>query len=58
VNCPEASPNGEAPLKGEVSPSARDFWTYCDRLVASSRVAIDRPKGSTHPRHSFVYPLD
>lgn len=36
-----------------------DFWTYLDRLVASSRIVIDRPKGSHHPRFpEMTYPLD
>ena len=36
-----------------------DFWARLDKLIASSEVVIDRPKGSTHPRFSeLVYPLD
>jgi inorganic pyrophosphatase len=36
-----------------------DFWTYLDRLVAESKIVIDRPKGSHHPRFpEIVYPLD
>ncbi len=36
-----------------------DFWAYLDRLVAESRIVIDRPKGSGHPRDSeLIYPLD
>jgi inorganic pyrophosphatase len=35
------------------------FWETVDSLVGSSRVVIDRPKGSTHPRFpDLVYPLD
>lgn len=35
------------------------FWNHLDRLVAASRIVIDRPAGSTHPRFpDFVYPLD
>ena len=35
------------------------FWTALDRLVAGSRVVIDRPSGSHHPRYpDLVYPLD
>jgi inorganic pyrophosphatase len=35
------------------------FWIYLDRLLQSTEVVIDRPKGSTHPRYSsMVYPLD
>ncbi len=35
------------------------LWEALDRLVASSRVVIDRPAGSRHPRFGdVVYPLD
>ncbi len=35
------------------------FWTHLDQLVAHSRVVIDRPKGSAHPRYpEMIYPLD
>jgi inorganic pyrophosphatase len=35
------------------------IWSAIDRLVQTSEVIIDRPKGSTHPRFpSVVYPLD
>jgi inorganic pyrophosphatase len=36
-----------------------DFWTHLDRLIASARLVVDRPKGSAHPRYpSVVYPVD
>ena len=36
-----------------------DFWDYLDRLVESSQIIIDRPRGSTHPRYpEIVYPFD
>ncbi len=36
-----------------------DYWRKLDTLVASCGLAIDRPKGSRHPRYpSLVYPLD
>lgn len=36
-----------------------NFWAYLDRLVASSRLVIDRPKGSHHPRYpALTYPVD
>ena len=39
--------------------NALEFWQYLDELVASSRIVIDRPQGSTHPRFpGQVYPLD
>ena len=35
------------------------FWNYLDRLIASARVVVDRPKGSAHPRYpSAIYPVD
>lgn len=35
------------------------FWDYLDRLVTDSRIVIDRPRGSAHPRYpSVVYPVD
>jgi inorganic pyrophosphatase len=39
--------------------SGTHFWDTLQRLVASSRVVIDRPAGSRHPRFSdVVFPLD
>ena len=35
-----------------------DFWTAIDKLVSESKVIIDRPKGTKHPRFDFSYPLD
>ena len=42
------------------SPSRTpEFWSHLDQLVAASRVVIDRPRGSHHPRYPLlVYPLD
>lgn len=35
------------------------FWDYLARLVATSELVIDRPRGSAHPRYpDMVYPLD
>jgi inorganic pyrophosphatase len=35
------------------------FWRVLEQLVTSSRITIDRPKGSVHPRFAeIVYPLD
>lgn len=35
------------------------FWEHTDRLVASSKVVIDRPRGTAHPRYpDAIYPLD
>jgi inorganic pyrophosphatase len=39
--------------------SQPDFWLAVDQLVAESRLVIDRPRGSRHPRYAeYVYPLD
>jgi F420 biosynthesis protein FbiB-like protein len=36
-----------------------EFWDYFDHLIHASRVVIDRPAGSRHPRFpEMVYPLD
>lgn len=35
------------------------FWEALDALVANSRIVIDRPRGTAHPRYpDVVYPLD
>ena len=35
------------------------FWEYLDELFAQSKIVIDRPKGSVHPRYpQIVYQLD
>jgi inorganic pyrophosphatase len=37
----------------------RQFWINTDRLVRTSKIVIDRPRGSRHPRYpSFVYPIN
>lgn len=38
--------------------SNADFWSAIDKLVSKSKVIIDRPKGTQHPRFDFSYPLD
>ena len=36
-----------------------EFWQALDKLVSQSKIIIDRPKGSRHPRYpSYIYPLD
>ena len=36
-----------------------DFWKALDKLVAESKIIIDRLKGSQHPKYpNFIYPLD
>ena len=35
------------------------FWSHLDALVSSSRLVIDRPAGTPHPRYpDFIYPFD
>jgi len=35
-----------------------EFWEYLQRLVDSSQIVVDRPRGSTHPRyHDQLYPV-
>ena len=35
------------------------FWQALDKLVIESKIIIDRPKGSHHPKYpAFVYPVD
>jgi inorganic pyrophosphatase len=35
------------------------FWSALDKLVAESKIIIDRPKGSRHPKYpDFTYPID
>ena len=42
-----------------MDPNGFGFWEALDRLVEGSRVIVDRPKGSGHPRYpGFVYGLD
>jgi len=35
-----------------------NFWSTLDKLVSQSKIIIDRPKGTTHPKWNFTYPLD
>ncbi len=36
-----------------------DFWDYLQRLVDSSQIVLDRPKGSIHPRFGQLqYPVN
>jgi len=35
------------------------FWQAIDRLIEESKIVIDRPKGSRHPRYpGYVYAAD
>ena len=39
-------------------PDAR-FWAALDRLISDSKIVIDRPKDSPHPRYpDMIYPAD
>ena len=36
-----------------------DFWNSIETLVHNSKIIIDRPKGSVHPKYrNFVYNVD
>lgn len=36
-----------------------DFWKALDELVRQSRIVIDRPKGTAHPKFpDFIYQVD
>jgi inorganic pyrophosphatase len=36
-----------------------EFWEKLDKILISHEIIIDRPKGTTHPKHSeIVYPFD
>ena len=36
-----------------------DFWSALDKLVTESKIIIDRPKGSHHPKYlALTYPVD
>lgn len=36
-----------------------NLFTKLDQIVTNSKIVIDRPKGSKHPRYDdFTYPLD
>lgn len=37
----------------------QDFWILLERLVKKSKIVIDRPKGTAHPRYpDFIYQVD
>jgi inorganic pyrophosphatase len=39
--------------------SSDSFWDYLEKLVVSSPLRIDRPKGTGHPHYpELIYPLD
>ncbi len=35
------------------------FWHAMDQLVSSTKIVIDRPRGSAHPKFKdFIYPVN
>jgi len=39
--------------------AAGEFWEFLDKLVAQTKIVVDRPKGSAHPRYlDAIYPMD
>lgn len=37
----------------------KDFWTALDNLVKQSKIVIDRPRGTAHPKYpDFIYKVD
>ena len=44
--------------KPDVMQNSR-FWQSLDQMVSASRLIVDRPEGSPHPRHPLlIYPMD
>ena len=42
-----------------IQPDDGAFWAALDQLIAGSRLVIDRPKGTAHPRYpDMIYPID
>jgi inorganic pyrophosphatase len=38
---------------------ASDFWQHVEKLVTSTHIEVDRPKGSSHPHYpDMIYPVD
>jgi inorganic pyrophosphatase len=52
TNIPDPHPPAEY-------PEEEGFWEFLDRLVASSRLVVDRPRGTAHPRYpDLLYTFD
>ena len=46
-------------MSSEPTDGDQRFWRVFDELLRASRIRVDRPAGSTHPRFpDFVYPHD
>ena len=35
-----------------------NFWIALDKLIEESKIVIDRPKGTKHPKYDFTYDID
>jgi len=47
------------PRNAQQMDNTTSFWQTLDKLLAQSKIIIDRPKNSPHPRYpSFIYPLN
>lgn len=43
----------------DIDSKGHYFWVYLDELITQSKIIIDRPKGSVHPRYTQIaYELD
>lgn len=46
-------------INEQITDNTDDFWSALDKLVSESKIIIDRPKGSRHPKYpNLAYPLD
>lgn len=46
-------------LRGGAMETSDGFWNAIDKIVSESKIVIDRPKGTAHPRFpDFVYRVD
>lgn len=46
-------------LRGGAMETSDGFWNAIDKIVSESKIIIDRPKGTAHPRFpDFVYRVD
>lgn len=46
-------------LRGGAMETSDSFWNAIDKIVSESKIIIDRPKGTAHPRFpDFVYRVD
>ncbi|MDD3170946.1 MAG: inorganic pyrophosphatase [Bacilli bacterium] len=46
-------------MKNESTEMSQQFWEKLDELLLSSKIIIDRPRGTHHPKYSnIIYPLD